>query len=369
MKILLLVTMPLLALLLSGVQIGKVSFVIRSTYLALAVLAVWYAVPRSPCLDCRKIPSAAYLWLMYAALAGASAAWSSNPAFTTFAAQLILPAVALFLLARSSSPRQLSIAWIILCWTALPVVGWSMLHVPGGLSILEGGRMSWPFGKSATTMAAALLLLIPMAIATSTPGRRADWFASGVLIGGLILTGSRSAILGATIVGLCWTITQKGIVRYAPAPFLLIWAILGAYSGRLWAPPERIQHWGVEFYRFFASPILGQGHLGSFPHFAHSDYVQAQADLGLVGLALFVATLLAILWGCHHRWLMGGQRVPKGFVKVEISQEYSKKLFLRTAALAGIVAIIIMAGFDFPLSVPGPLALFALAAGTGGNDG
>lgn len=177
---------------------------------------------------------------------------------------------------------------------------------------------------------------------------------------------SRSRALVATIVGLS-AVLIVAIALDAPGRASDAWGEFKQAGGpgrgteRLGrvAGESRYQFWSVAAGENGAKPLTGTGS-GTFEYWwarkgngsgtvrdAHSLYMQALGELGIVGLALLAAFLLTILLGGGRRALRAG---PGERTQL-------------AAALAGCTAFCLTAAFDWVWQIPVlPVALLLLAA-------
>lgn len=249
-------------------------------------------------------------WLAFIAWAAASRTWSHQPGWTDYQLLILIGCMSIYLQARSMREGDIRVAWIV-----------AALMAPGLLFAFPGAP---------NILASALLIVGIMAMR--------DIPLVGMLcLVGVVATDCRGAIVAGLIIGLCWTI-YRGRWAWAWLPAAVaVAASWGAVSGHLFDAPARWAHYRLFINRFEVAPWTGGGLFGMFPTWAHNDFLQAQSDLGLVGLGLFVVLIVAGIW----------------------------KLPRRTPwAHMAVAAVIIHSTVSFPLQVPGTAALFWMAMGT-----
>lgn len=195
---------------------------------------------------------------------------------------------------------------------------------------------------------------------SAAPGKKAIWmFASGLLMFGVVATGSRGGTLALVAGALVFVLGMRGGARLG---YLLLMLAVG-YSAWQWGPEDyrarmislvkgeedynqthytgREQIWerGRMYWR--ENPILGVG-AGNFPmaegrqlelqgltgkwSVAHNSYIQAFAELGTPGGLIFVALLLAGIRASAPLWR------PRRGTPVEHRPEYLAALL---AAMVG----------------------------------
>ena len=180
-----------------------------------------------------------------------------------------------------------------------------------GTTSIDGGRVRYRGelgdpNELALTLGAAL----PLAYVSPRPDRRVRrWLlllASAALVAICIaLTGSRGGMLATLAVLLC-AFAATGRVRTAVVTALLaIPAIVLASrtgEGASSSTTERLESWAAALEMFRGHPVAGVGHAMFTAHHyltAHNAYLLAAAEMGLVGLFLFLGLLYAsgrILW-------------------------------------------------------------------------
>lgn len=218
-------------------------------------------------------------------------------------------------------------------------------------SSAEGVVVATGAYRNSQLLAANLALLLPFACAYVAPGRAEGRHLLGavaavLLLAGLVMARDRSTWI-ASIPGvlLAALLTRGSAPRRAVAgrhhlviPVVMLLAVVGLASylaandpgfqnkfGRLMrASEDRSLHWRLNFWAAggelaYAVPLTGRG-LGTFPlaigeynyrvpdrvaveeigvtlsSLPHNEYVQVLGELGLVGLALFLAAPFALLY-------------------------------------------------------------------------
>lgn len=248
--------------------------------------------------------------------------------------------------------------WILLAWrpSLMPAVLFALVFgalinlgyiaLTGQLAI-GGGRVTG-LGNNSNGLAihfirAALSLLIIVPLLRSMPKRLREialFGLLGILIYGILLTGSRKGLLAIVLMLGLWFMWAypiragkgAGITRIiatfgfvCTVYFLLPWILdnttagarlvsfIDGGSGSVSAAAESNIRYemhlaGLEM--FANNPIFGVG-LGNFSHhfytgqYSHSDYIEPLATGGFIGFALYHSFLLSLLW----RLLTGIRRV------------------------------------------------------------
>lgn len=274
----------------------------------------------------------------------ASSAWSALPSASFLDAQrtlLYLAASAAFAVAGDGLVTGVGAGGIA-------VAGWALgARLAGGAPAdpYEGKLLTGPIGY-ANGLGALLAIAAVVWVALALERRRPLYLAPlAVLVPALVLTNSRGA-WGAAVVG--------AVVAVAIAAGRRVVALVAAGGATLGlalllvlplAPADRAPYW--EFARHIVSlhPLAGAG-AGTFPALyhgalagqdAHSLYLQALAELGVVGLVLIVALFFVPLGSALRRGL--------------------------AAPAAGLVVFVLAAGVDWDWQLPAvTVAALALAA-------
>lgn len=218
--------------------------------------------------------------------------------------------------------------------------------------------------------AASLMGLAPLAwhLTRWYYGRSRDLVFVALWLVAIFLTLSRMATLtafllvGAALI-LHWRLPshQRAMSRLLPAAFglaaiLAAVLLVGPYRDRVFmadrrAAPglpdlsqatinqsDRPKFWSVVIASAGESPLIGKGigssqtvmseRFSSVSH-PHNDYLRVWHDLGLIGIALFLAALVAWVWTLGREWAL----------PVEAAEQHSG--MLRLAGLLALVALII----------------------------
>lgn len=93
------------------------------------------------------------------------------------------------------------------------------------------------------------------------------------------------------------------------------------------------------------------------PERAHNDYVNALADLGIVGFGLAMAAIASLFVSAQATW----RRIYSGLS--EDSSQRSDRLALCLGLSCSLIAMLFHALFDFPAHIPGLALLFAFLMG------
>lgn len=218
------IALPVYAFLLpfgSSLSVGSSSFGSLSSAAGLVLTAGLLAQLMTSRSRPSRLPAAVPVWLMFFGVAAASTLWSIAPRVTIESVAVLGSLVALYaLLAVSGIDRRALVRTenaIIL--GSLVTVGYAMLQltVLGGLPSSSEGAPR--FGNSLlgpNNQAAALLL--PLAITTSrtvtrrgVPDRLLHGLAAGLLLVGILATGSRGGLLAAVVtMGLVVLLAPRG---------------------------------------------------------------------------------------------------------------------------------------------------------------
>ncbi|HEV8686594.1 MAG TPA: O-antigen ligase family protein [Gaiellaceae bacterium] len=247
-----------------------------------------------------------------AAWIGLSSAWSDDPSLSLLElerALVYVTAVGAAILLLDRDRIEALLTGIVAAVVAVAIVALS-----SGES--AAGSLMGPVGY-----ANALGILCVLAILLAPVLRPVLAVAAVVPLGlTLVLTGSRGAWL-ALAAGLC----TAAIVRFGRRGLALgaLAAVTGAAVLLVAAPAldlgDRPHYWRAAFRQYEEDPLLGSG-AGTFQlHWpehrpsdltvldppdvldAHSLYLEALAELGIVGLALVVAALAVPLWAFRKR--------------------------------------------------------------------
>ena len=275
----------------------------------------------------------------------ASAAWSVAPSLSTLDVQrtlLYLAAAIAFTLAEDGL-----VAGVLGGTTALAV--WTLgdrLVNGAGNDYYEGKLLTGPIGY-ANGLGALMAIGAAVSVALALERRRLAWAAPlAVLLPALALTNSRGAwgalAAGAAVavaVALRRRLVAAAVIVVAAAALTVLLVDTPASMG------DRADYWHVARSVVSAHPLAGTG-AGTFvaeyartppAHDAHSFYLQAFAELGVVGLLLAVALVAVPL----------GLAVWRGLA----------------APAAGLAVFALHAGIDWDWQLPAvTIAALALAA-------
>ncbi|HKV85640.1 MAG TPA: O-antigen ligase family protein [Ktedonobacterales bacterium] len=254
----------------------------------------------------------------------------------------------------ASTLRQVSaLVWAMIAAGALAaLVGLGQWAADGG-DLATGGqiRVVGTFAQP-NPFAAYMNLALPLALALAlfARDRRERWVAgsaSVILFAAEYLAHSRGALLGlvgalVVIAALGWRRERQAIIAACVAiPVVaLVWVagliparlttavtnqfhvagttVCGQVDARDFSTVERIAHWVAGLRMFAAHPILGVGagnYGAAYPRFAcadwpiplghaHNYYINTAAELGVIGLAAFLALVgcaLALGWRAARR--------------------------------------------------------------------
>jgi hypothetical protein len=187
-----------------------------------------------------------------------------------------------------------------------------------GTTSIDGGRVRYrgELGDP-NELALSVGAALPLAYALPRPDRRARRLslvaaAAALVAACTVLTGSRGGMLALLAVLLSALVGTARLRSAAAAGLLAVPAIvLGSRTGERASSSssERLESWSAAFDLFRANPLRGVGHgLFTEHHYltAHNSYLLAAAEMGLVGLVLFVGLLYAVsktLWAgmCFYR--------------------------------------------------------------------
>lgn len=297
---------------------------------------------------------------------GLSATWSIQPTTSVFEAErasLYVAAVfAILVLVERCSLAHL-IAGALAGITVASAYGLALyLFTSPPLDPFQGALLYQPIGYANALGifdAIGVLLAIGLALASRNwAARGASLAPLGVLVPSLLLTSSRGAWVGflaglAALVLLRGELGRRGLVVVAVVAVLVAAAIVFVTEdARTFFTENRLRYWKLAWEVFLDHPLLGGG-AGTFGDYwlefrsaeafsrtAHSLYMQALAELGLVGFALTVAAVSLPLAGLSRR-----------------------DPLVATAA-AGYIAFVCHAGLDWDWQVPA-VTLAGLVCGTG----
>jgi O-antigen ligase len=276
-----------------------------------------------------------------AALAGwqaLSAEWSPDPERSLedgFRGAVYAAGAAAFLvLLRAAGPRRLLTG--VVAGVALTLAIGLADHARGQADPLQGSLLSQPIGYANAVgilAAVAALVALGLLVDASSPATRLALLATvGLCVLALVLTESRAAWLAAAL-GLVTAIVfrLRGPRRWVVPGWLAIVALVlvallvsplafgsGSLHGLL---SDRAYYWPVAWHGLEA-PIHGLGS-GAFAHLwalertvpanaidAHSLFLEALLELGAIGLAVLVATMVLPLIFLAHAAVDWDWEVP-----------------------------------------------------------
>lgn len=159
------------------------------------------------------------------------------------------------------------------------------------------GELHDPNEVALAVSAGGIALLIGFALRGSAAARLALGLGVLLLFAAIVLTRSRGGLIAAMLVPGVYVVRRFGLAALAPAALVAVPVFL--LAGRSGSSAEesttlRYEAWRAGLDMFEHSPIWGVG-MRAFPDHhdmtAHNSYVLALAELGLVGMFLFVALL------------------------------------------------------------------------------
>ena len=160
------------------------------------------------------------------------------------------------------------------------------------------GELHDPNEVALTISAGALSLLIGFALRRRSPlGVFVSVLGVLLVLATVLLTRSRGGLVAVVLVPGVYMIRRYGLLALAPTGALgLVLVVLGSRGGQKASLSTELRYeaWATGLEMFKRSPVFGVGarQFGEH-HFltAHNSYVLALAELGFVGLVLFVAVL------------------------------------------------------------------------------
>lgn len=275
-----------------------------------------------------EVPSLA----LFALLTVASTAWSLDPVLT-LRRSLPFALAGLFGLwfaARFSPPRQLAILRLALTGVALATIAVVVLVPSIGLDHTPGHAADWQGVFTQKNACGRIMVLASATVLFAgrlTPGRR---LSVALFVFVLIMSGSRGAWTIEAAIFLLWLVLAWG--RHVSARARMVFAIATPMvcaallaGGAVFAPTlmrllgrdftfsGRTAIWAQVLHFIWLRPLLGYGYAAFWPgmsgpslqidaavHFvvvhAHNGFLEIALELGLCGLALFLA-------GWIHGWL------------------------------------------------------------------
>jgi len=235
-----------------------------------------------------------------------SATWSVSPSASTLDVQRTLlylaAAVAFALAGEGLTVGVLGGATIVAMWA----LGDRLIN-GAPIDTYEGRLLTGPIGY-ANGLAALLAIGIAISVALTVRRRYLAAVPLVVLVPALLLTNSRAAE-AACAVGVIVALGRRRLsAAVVVASALALTAILLFTPNSL---GDRVSYWGAARHIGAAHPLAGAG-AGTFHveytqlppgHDAHSLYLQAFAELGVVGLVLVIALVALPLALAIHRGL------------------------------------------------------------------
>jgi O-antigen ligase len=283
-------------------------------------------------------------WIPLALLLGLSAlsvAWARDPTLAVYGLLSLLQPFVLFVYLsaalRTAADVRRTVDFLLvglLLETACMVLQFAGVRLPGLLasevwrSQAGGAVLSRVSGTLGTPNGAAaylsVLLVIAFAVLMARPGRRRTWLAGAALASGgvgLALTLSRGGMLGAGagVAVFVLLATRRRLLRIGPLLLAgaLAAALAAVFGGELLARSSdlggdgngRVPLMVIAARMILSHPLVGVGannFVAALPEFTtpefsltwiyvvHNYYLQVAAELGLLGLTLFVAFLASV---------------------------------------------------------------------------
>lgn len=285
------------------------------------------------------------LYVVLLGWAALSLLWSATPSRTVALLALGLSAAAALLpLAALRQPGighllTARVASLVAVTCSVPLAAYQQLGLPGA-------RLSLPLGAGSTYPVPMILAVAVLAVAASERGPARPVWISGTTAGAtlVVLSGSRVGIAMLVALGLVATLllASRPARRRLATGMAAGWVVFLGFA--TWYLPRVHNAWYVpRLSSLLSDPgrrvnargaldawtetpwsvLLGQGEQSVWPWLAtemasggsgpfvrettfgpllyhpHSTYLAAAAELGLVGLGLWLALALAVLWGCR----------------------------------------------------------------------
>jgi O-antigen ligase len=309
-------------------------------------------------------------------------------------ANFILLALLLPRLLPLPQSYRLLFAWIALLAGAVAAYGF--LQLPLGQNTM-GGRLHSLF-LTPNSLAGFLVATLPItgalfvtaqrraarwgylslgllqAAALAATASRGGWVAGGIGLAFfmvLLLSSSRKqtnwrwALRPLAVGGIVLVLAVIVIGRIDPE---LIWPRLASLSHPLSAEPHRYLYWQSTIDMIKERPLTGWG-IGTFgiaysqfkspifegvtQNFAHNDYLQIAAELGLVGLVALLWLIGGAGWAAIRCWRQCRLPAAGGVATTDESA-------ILAGVMAGTTAVLLHSLVDFDLYVPAILSLFAI---------
>lgn len=313
-----------------------------------------------------------------------TAAWAQSPGTALSGSLRFAMDLALFPIVYAGMRDQRRIRWVVVTFVAGTLLSVAYGTAAGATTAGDPSRLAGALGdpnETAMVLVAAAVLAFTLLGTSRRTGRRLLWLACGLAsLGALVDTGSRGglvALVAAILTGIVLADRWRGravvaalVATAAGAVFFLAVAPSGAShitagngtDGRstLWTLAVRaieshpLQGLGTDNFAGDAKDFLlqpgattGAGLVVETPKVAHNIYLEIAADLGVVGLLLFLGIVVACL-RCHLRAIrtlkQSGQHadelIARGLLVATvgmlvadffISDTYSKQLWLLLA--------------------------------------
>jgi O-antigen ligase len=234
-----------------------------------------------------------------------------------------------FLGARSIPDRSLWIGLMIACgycvlhatWQLTGGFGYMAYRLPqyADLTILHGNRACARFITPAA-LGAFFAMSLPLLI-TLAPSKAWRWTGGSLAVVGILLSGSKGAMLAAIITGAVLAIRLRPVTfpvwRYATAA-LVVLCVCAGFRGNLdGALASRLDYWTAATATIADHPFIGVGVGGFGAHYrhympageysasTHNDFLQLSCDYGTWAGVLFASIMVVILWRTHRTAKIG----------------------------------------------------------------
>jgi hypothetical protein len=197
------------------------------------------------------------------------------------------------------------------------------------------GDLQDPNEVSLAVAAGGVALLIAFGIRKRGIARLAAACGAVAAVAGIVMTQSRGGLIGAMLVPGAFLVRKYGVKIIFPALCVAIPVMMfGARSGEAadLSTEMRYEAWATGLDMFRHSPIFGVGP-GQFANHnyltAHNSFVLTLAEMGMIGMFLFVSLLYLSVKG-----LIVGLRQLRHVPGSEVAQTWAMALL---AAMAGII--------------------------------
>lgn len=303
--------------------------------LAVAWIKVIAVGPREGRMLPRDHPGLTVLACSFGVWALLSASWAESSADAlSSATRWVLNLVMLFIVYIAVREAK-HVRWIFWAFIAGSLASAAMGILQGGGTAdrLDGS------GVNANELGEMLIISVSLAAtlafnrAVPPPGRLGAAICVGLGVAALLATGSRGALVGLLVAALVAPVLVGPGRRVLALGFAAVALTVAGLALVTFAPPENVQRltgqgdqtgsgrtdiWRVGFRMFKANPVIGVG-AGNFananPRYllepgvirrsdhiidqrlpAHNVYLQAAAELGTIGLLMFLGLLGTALW-------------------------------------------------------------------------